>query len=91
MTFDCTDFPPTYVNQWNVPCEDTSTLGACGFDDRMHRRLLLDAHIHRLWMALPDQSRNWALPLNKPLGTSRIRVKAVTDAGNLEADLDLPN
>ena len=57
MTFDVTDFPPAYVNQWNVPCEDASMLGACGVDARMHRRLLLDAHIHRLWMALPDQSR----------------------------------
>jgi fimbrial chaperone protein len=40
---------------------------------------------------LPDQRRNWALPLTAPLDSSRIRVKAVTDAGNLDADIDLPN
>lgn len=40
---------------------------------------------------LPDQRRSWVLPLNAPLGASRIRVKAVTDAGNLDADIELPN
>ena len=42
-----------------------------------------------LTYVLPDQRRQWVLPLTAPLGASRIRVKAVTDAGNLEADVDL--
>jgi fimbrial chaperone protein len=44
-----------------------------------------------LTYVLPDQRRNWTLPLTAPLGASRIRVKAVTDAGNLDTDIDLPN
>jgi hypothetical protein len=44
-----------------------------------------------LTYVLPDQRRSWALPLTAPLAASRIRVKAVTDAGNLEAEIDLPN
>lgn len=40
---------------------------------------------------LPDQRRSWALPLTAPLAASRVRVKAVTDAGNLEAEVDLPH
>jgi fimbrial chaperone protein len=44
-----------------------------------------------LTYVLPDQRRQWTLPLTAPLGASRIRVKAVTDAGNLDADIDLPN
>jgi len=38
---------------------------------------------------LPDQRRSWVLPLNSSLGVSRIRVKAVTDAGNLDTVIDL--
>lgn len=44
-----------------------------------------------LTYVLPGQRRDWTLPLTAPLGASRIRVKAVTDAGNLDADIDLPN
>jgi fimbrial chaperone protein len=44
-----------------------------------------------LTYVLPDQQRQWAMPLTAPLGASRIRVKAVTDAGNLDADIELPN
>ena len=44
-----------------------------------------------LTYVLPDQRRNWALPLTAPLGASRIRVKAVTDAGTLDADVELAN
>ena len=40
---------------------------------------------------LPDQRHDWTLALTAPLGASRIRVKAVTDAGNLDADIELPN
>lgn len=40
---------------------------------------------------LPDQRRSWALPLTAPLAASRVRVKAVTDAGNLETEVDLPH
>jgi len=49
------------------------------------------ANFSGLTYVLPDQRRDWALPLTAPLGASRIRVKAVTDAGNLDADIDLPN
>jgi fimbrial chaperone protein len=44
-----------------------------------------------LTYVLPDQRRQWSLPLTAPLGASRIRLKAVTDAGNLDADIDLPH
>ena len=44
-----------------------------------------------LTYVLPDQRRQWSLPLSAPLGASRIRLKAVTDAGNLDADIDLPH
>lgn len=44
-----------------------------------------------LTYVLPDQRREWTMPLTAPLGASRIRVKAVTDAGNLDADIDLPD
>lgn len=40
---------------------------------------------------LPGQRRSWTLPLTTKLTASRIRVKAVTDAGNLETEIDLPD
>lgn len=41
---------------------------------------------------LPGQSRDWSLALQAPLQKStRVRLKAVTDAGNIETELDLPN
>lgn len=40
---------------------------------------------------LPEQRRSWALPLSAPLAAQRIRVKAVTDAGNLDTEVELPN
>jgi len=49
------------------------------------------ANYSGLTYVLPDQRREWAMPLTAPLGASRIRVKAVTDAGNLDADIDLSN
>ncbi len=39
---------------------------------------------------LPEQRRSWTLPLIAPLDASRVRVKAVTDAGNLTAEINLP-
>lgn len=42
-----------------------------------------------LTYVLPEQRRSWVVPLSAPLSASRLQLKAVTDAGNLEADVSL--
>lgn len=40
---------------------------------------------------LPEQKRTWIIPLTASLPTARLQLKAVTDAGNLDAEVQLPN
>ena len=42
-----------------------------------------------LTYVLPGQRRSWIVPLSAPLSAARLQLKAVTDAGNLQAEVPL--
>jgi P pilus assembly protein, chaperone PapD len=40
-----------------------------------------------LTYVLPEQRRSWVVPLSAPLSATRLQLKAVTDAGNIETEM----